>query len=246
MMNSRVLASCCCFALLLLGASTASAAVTITDGSLYASVYDSATGSADDGGNIGAGSNSATASLDGFLSMTERITSGDAITHNFDQFREGGASDYSAGSAYTYFVVDVDTAYSISGSFTNSAGDTYMRTLLQDLSVGPPAFDNLLYNRSETPYSAIVGNEDGNLTNSLNGSASGVLLAGHQYMFYTYGHTQAWPEADDGATASGSFTLQFGEPDVEIVPEPASIAVWSCLGLGAVGIAISRRRFNRS
>jgi hypothetical protein len=246
MMNIRFLAACCS-ALLFLGGSTARAAVTVTGGNTFAIVYDSATGSGDQELISGASDAAANASLDGFLGLAERVTSGAAITHNFEQLRQGAyqssnSSDYSEGYVYTVFEVDVDTPYSLSGSFTNSAAHTFMYTYLVDLSAAQEVFANQLRNTSDSPYSAIVGNQDGNFYSYLAGNASGVFLAGHEYGFYTSAYTQAYPDADVGATASGSFTLQFGDPDVEIVPEPASIAVWSCLGLGAIGMTWVRRR----
>jgi hypothetical protein len=242
MTNPRTLASCCCFALLLLGGSTASAAVTITGGQAYASVHRKANDLFDYDSIYGTADATATASLVGFLSTAERITSGATITYDLEQFREGGNTDIAYGYIYTDFVVDVDTAYAISGRFTNSAGTTYMQTVLQKLSGGQIAFYHAMANVSDGLFSAEVGGTDANQGYYREGSANGVLLAGHQYRLYTTAYTQAYPNADDSATASGSFTLQFGDPDVEIVPEPASIAVWSCLSLGAVGTTWVRKR----
>jgi hypothetical protein len=239
MTNLRTLTSCCCFAVLCLGGSMASAAVTITNGSIYALVHENATENSDAVYNgeyyIDGGTGSASAlGVPGFLSQCDRIVSGDAITHNFEQMRKAGLYDYALGEVYTYIEVDFDTPFSLSGSFTNSAGYTDMYTVLIDISLNTLLYRSALSNSADAPYSAVVGGTDGNQGYTLEGSESGILLAGHTYQFYSYAHTFAYPSADDGATATGEITLQFGDPDVEIVPEPASITVWSCLGLTAI------------
>jgi hypothetical protein len=231
MMNFRVLVSC--FALLLLGGSTASASVTITSGQVYAAVRENYFNLWDEGSLYGTANPFATATLTGSLSTTQRTTASQSIRHEFEHLRTGAEYDYAFGAAFADFYVDADTTYSLFGDYTNSSGYASVYVSLFNLTTGEYLFHQ--YDQNYAVSSHIV-------TLDMTSGWTGILLAGNSYRLNTEAGTFVNHSADDGATASGSFTIQFGDPAVEIVPEPASIAVWSCLGLGAVGMTWVRRR----
>jgi hypothetical protein len=226
--------------LIMLGSSQlTSASVTITGGFVHAYVFNDL-GFVEDGS--GTANSSATASLGGSLSMTQQSSNSQGIEHDFEQLRVGGSYyNDASGWSSTYFEVNANTSYSVFGEFANSLGGTLMNVVLFDITLGQPLFDQRDSNYATSPYTATVGTESGNQYAIIFGSAKGTLLAGHSYHFATQAHTQRLEE-DNGATASGSFKLQFGDPNVEIVPEPASVAVWSGLGLGAICTTWVRRR----
>jgi hypothetical protein len=182
MMNPRVLASC--FALLLLGASTASASVTITDGEGHAYVRDYGSGYAED--DLGGSANSsATASLTGFLSTTQRTVDSYGIQHDFDHMRAGGRYDDAGGYSLTEFVPDADTTYSLFGDYGNSSGTTAVYAFLEDVTLGQFLFYQADENFAEAPNSVSLGAVSGNIFINMFGSTTGTLLAGRTYKLFT-------------------------------------------------------------
>jgi hypothetical protein len=212
------------------------ASVTINDGQIGASVY-RALGNAVQSANLpGTADATALASFtDSFLSSATRAIDDDGISISLEQLRGGGYRDYAYGYAYAYFTPDVDTPYSVSGSFANSAGNgSFYLELYQG--------SQLYFGQQTSLYGAFSQQIGDPNEGTFSGSPTGLLRAGSQYLFVVTAVSQAWPSADDGASTAGTFRLQFGDPDVEIVPEPASIAVWSCLSLGAIGMTWVRKR----
>lgn len=241
MTNFRMLSFSSAMLLLLCSAQSGLAGVTITASSVGSEIFCDFAGGYTSQYLLGP-TNTATATLPSHWSTTQRMSSSDGILTSFDQKRTGTRSDYAIGYSYTEFVVDVDTTYSIIGNFANLSGYTAVLVQLYDLSAGQHSFLRWVENDADAPFSMTLNAASESSVDVMLGSASGTLMAGHQYRFDTRAESSANPIPDDGATASGEITLQFGEPDVEVVPEPASIAVWSCLGLGAVGMTCVRRR----
>lgn len=244
MMNSRVISWSCAVAICLgsVLANPAAATVTITAGETYALVSDG--GTAQDVDDLfGTTDATATASLPGLFSQTLRSATAASITATFNQFRTGSGGVLALGIVRATFDVDADTTYALGGSFANTSGQTFLFSSLFDQSTATYLFDNYQDNHAFNPFTANLGATNGNLQNQYAGSLTGTLLAGHTYEWLVHGQTGATYATDDGATATGSAILSFGDdPPTEIVPEPASIAVWACLGLTATGLGWRRRR----
>lgn len=217
---------------------SAQADVVVNYAYTHAQVYQSAPYSFVGNGSSSLAGDTVNASQPGFSSTTSSLFGNSGFSTTFDQSRLGGQDDYSHGYAYSNFTAGSNEPYSISGSFTNSAGYTYLYAHLYDYSAGY-IFYNYQTNYGGTTLT--LGNTAGNNANSLFGSLMGNLVAGHQYQWYSVAYSQAGPGADGGATASGSTNLQLNAA----VPEPASMLAWGLIaGVGAVGYRLRKRKFD--
>jgi hypothetical protein len=185
----------------------------------------------------------AAATLPGYWSTTTSVFSTTDLSVAFDQHRGGDLNDASFGFGRADFTASGFVSYAISGSYTNSAGYTGLEAWLYDYTAAAMLFDNAQAS-SGGAATFNLGQTGGNFRNTLIGSLTGTLVAGHTYTWLATTDTEAPWTADSGATASGSATLKFIDtsPDSSAVPEPSATIVWSLLGIVTAGGAWWRRR----
>jgi hypothetical protein len=227
--------------------------ITITSSNFYAISWDGISGSnvaTDNSTTFGSRTVTAT---DGGSTSTTSINwtdtgTGALLDFNFDQTRTGAFNSYAqAHESSLYFTVNADTTYSLSGMFSatdvGSPGRVYSEVVLQDTASGMlfQDFSQSLYTANETFTLGVAG--DGDVSNTTNGSLTGALLAGHNYRFYFNEFIQAYPSADQGASATGCVTLSIGGATGAgscgiSVPAPAPLALF---GLGLLALGIRRK-----
>ena len=218
-------------------ASPSSAAITFVD--LESEVYvrkDLTEYSASDSDPVLA---TASVSPEGFSSTTTTSIGPLGIFMDFDQSRLGGFGDATSGTAFAFFTVTTDYAYSISGTYTNSSGTTNLQGDLFDSTDGVFLF----WNPQEShggPTTFTLGSDQGTDFSRLEGNLTGVLQAGHSYEFRVQMQSfiGVGGDEDGGAQAAGSALL-----GLAAVPEPASVLIWS--GIAAVGLIAGCRRRKR-
>ena len=145
---------------------------------------------------------------------------------------------------YTFFSIDSDLNYSISGFLTIDdvaiAGDSYLRAFILDRTTLSMLFDSMQFSEATVDESFVLGGSGGDYGNRLIGASTGTLLAGHVYMFGIDMFTRStpWSEPDSafdgGSSGRGNITLTIGS-----VPEPGTVGL---LMIGVVGLAAARRR----
>lgn len=177
--------------------------------------------------------------ISGDYSSTSEIflsTVGDStiMSASFDQARQGVMGSLSIGFISVDFTPDVDVHYTAAGTYSNSAGRTYLEGTLFEI-------DTALRYRSiqishGIPDAFTLGGSVGNYDNDFDGSLTGKLLAGHHYTWYAQVHTWAYDEDDEGATADGSVSLTLSP-----VPEFSSLIVWSLLAVSIGGFGWRHR-----
>ncbi len=146
----------------------------------------------------------------------------DGFAIDFTQTVAASTGSGSQGTGYIYFTVDEDTTYLVSGllDVVDSEGrGVYLRTFLEDITGAPFfLFQSEQYSQSTPNESFTIGLTEGDTSNLLSGSASGVLLAGHVYRFYADAALQSWPSAarTTTASASGNITLHLPEPSLAL------------------------------
>ena len=142
------------------------------------------------------------------------------------------------------FTVDANTTYNLSGAYgatdVSTAGYVYLHSYLIDVT----AFDNLFYHYQESRNTLnenfVLGGYGGDYFNVLIGSLTGSLIAGHQYQWYYEAYTQAYPDPDVGATATGYFQLDIGGGSSSSVPDGGSTLMLLCLTV--ISLAAFRRK----
>ncbi|MEM0926495.1 MAG: PEP-CTERM sorting domain-containing protein [Planctomycetota bacterium] len=175
---------------------------------------------------------------------------GTTLTHTNSMARDGGQYDYAyAYDSSLYFTANANTTYDLSGLLEVDdisdvlAGRVVLHSYLRNTTTGQTLFNNYQESRSTIDEIFNLGETTGDTSYSLSGSLTGNLVAGHQYQWYSYSLIHAYPDADDGATATGFVTLSLGDggPNAgSVVPEPTSLAMFAIGGLGM--IARRRRR----
>lgn len=218
-------------------ASTASATITITSDSIYASISNELKKdelySIDTGGTGMASVDG----LPGYSSTTTFSQTANSLFTAFDHVR--GGDQY--GSAYSRteveFKSDIDIPYTVTGLYSNSGIGIFFSSHLRDVTANSYVYDN--YQGTKGVAAALsLGGTDGTETNYLQGSLTGTILANHSYAWFVVAYTQNYPNADLGALAEGNASIAFG------VPEP--FAGWTGLASCAGLVALRRRqRYNR-
>jgi hypothetical protein len=167
-------------------------------------------------------------------------------------FDNGGSMAFSGG--YDDFMVTGPTAYEISGAYSMiGRGVTVLITSLFDATSGEYLFCNYQANAFSPDVQFTLGEGGGDFIppddwggldwNEPSGSLTGTLTSGHHYNFYYDAYIWNDPEHPDfygQATADGWVSIAFISSNV--VPEPATLIVWSLLGATALVIARCRRR----
>lgn len=124
--------------------------------------------------------------------------------------------------AYSDFTIDADTPYELFGRLSDSgSGGLYYYVYLFDLDTGKYLFENYQSSYGVNGESLTLG-EEGGTSNTLFGSLTGTLLAGHSYQFYAYQFTSAPSFGDDGSFASGHTVLDLG---LTFVPTPNALVL---------------------
>jgi len=146
---------------------------------------------------------------------------------SFDLSRSGAAPIYGITTAttasYLYFSVDQDVTYSASGLYSAShegTGRMAFQSVLRDLTIEQEAlFDSLQASVDASTGEFVLGGSSGNSENTMIGSLTGTLLAGHEYEYRIIAVTQSWGATpfEDGGTASGNASLT-----LTAIPEPGT------------------------
>ena len=178
--------------------------------------------------------------------MTDWAFTATTATFEFDGVAAGSVSTLSHSFGRVFFTVDVNTAYSISGSYSFSdrwewptlRGGAYLRTLLFDNTTAQTVFSSAQtgFGVDESGTYYLGGMSD---SYSLFGSPSGSLVAGHQYYWETFAEVSGNPGTVSG---SGSVTLSIG---TAVVPLPPSALMGLTL-LSGLGLAKLLRRRKES
>ena len=166
------------------------------------------------------------------------------LSHDFQHSRAGGAYHYAQTYANAIvFTVDIDTIYTLSGYYTvddvSGAGTSYLNGYLYDQTSNSILLSSTQSSQNTADESFILGLTEGDASNNLEGSLTGDLLAGHSYVWRFNAYTQAYPDADGGASAVGNVTLKIGGS--EAVPLPAAFPLLAS-GLGGLGLLGWRRK----
>ncbi|HVT29266.1 MAG TPA: hypothetical protein VHE81_14715 [Lacipirellulaceae bacterium] len=133
--------------------------------------------------------------------------------------------------------------YELSGFYSatdaGAAGRLYLEVRLFDSTASTELFRNVQNSTATLNESFILGASGGDQGNISNGSPTGNLIAGHHYALFSEYLSQASPDADSGAVASGNLTLTIGVA----VPEPASTFYLLACGLPLLILSTRRRTF---
>jgi hypothetical protein len=154
-----------------------------------------------------------------------------------------------SGSAYalsfgqTHFRIDGATnmTYAVAGSYTRYGSQyAYLFANLYEYghSNSPLLYD--LHSNTTTPdVTMTLGSSAGSQYYQISGSliGTGLLQAGHDYVFFYQTEIDANPASDDYIIANGGISITFSPSNA--IPEPATIVVWSLLG--TLAITVGRR-----
>lgn len=212
-------------------ASPAPAVVLIGIDQTYAQVSNGSSSNTAD--PVNTGGTVAIATLPGYSSSTVSnfSTAGDSaiFSADFIHSRQGDQFGIAYGFGAALFTTDVDVAYSASGAYSSSNGDSGLVSYLYDNTTSAYVFSS--YQESfYGPAVFILGGTAGNYGNSFTGSLTGNLLAGHTYIWLGAASTGGYPASDLGAEASGNVSLTIGT-----VPEASSAIAWCLVALTAGG-----------
>ena len=172
-----------------------------------------------------------------FIAGTYAFTS-DRLNLAINQTRTGEYSRFGDAHGDILFTPTITGTYAASGTYavtdTTAPGYVVINASLYDRTDGQFRFDDAQTNYVTPNTQFTLGGATGDGGNRVIGSLTGPLVAGHTYELKYGFFTQAYPEADGGATAVGQLTLN-------LTPEPGTAAGIAVLALGAVG----RRRRER-
>ncbi|MDZ4780205.1 MAG: hypothetical protein SGJ19_08135 [Planctomycetia bacterium] len=223
-----------------------SASIIVNDGSIETLVGVGPSGPYDVDSVSGVWNGTSSFMLSECVSHISLSTNGDSATTVFDFQRSGDYYDQAVGRTAITFTSVMDQPFVLSGGIANFTGHTICEALLYDNTTGGYLFYTAQHNYSPDPHTVELGLGGGNVYGGTQGSLFGTLIAGHSYYWTVSALTSSRDNVDDGATGIGSFSLRVGDaPPIEAVPEPASVAVWSCLGLIAIGGAWWEKRRSR-
>jgi hypothetical protein len=168
------------------------------------------------------------------------------LSNRLDQKRNGVFTSLAQAyeSAMT-FTVSANTGYALTGQLkvhdVTKAGRDYLNASLLDVTTGALLAYSYQESVGTVDDTFTLGGSGGDLGNLFSGSLNGMLLAGHSYIWSWNAFTQAFPDSDGGASATGELTLRIGDALLNgTLPEPGSLAL--VLLAGGVGAAAQRRR----
>jgi hypothetical protein len=172
------------------------------------------------------------------LSTATYSLSGTNFNVGFVQSRGGALPQAGASSNGTFFFKATDqyTDFTLDGSYTYTSPRAFISVELYDQTSGADYYElqDVQNNLGLGAGTLIVGSQ------SPPGSLSGALTLGDHYEFLWEAFTQAYPNADGGASATGNLGISF--TDTAAVPLPAT--AYAGLGLlGGLGCwMVARRR----
>ncbi len=196
---------------------------------------------------------SVSATADGFAttttsSLAERAVDTTLLSFSLTQSR-GGTQYSSADSTKVvdFTILEDGVSYAALGLYQSSDGRTLLNASLRDLTVDQLVFLSYQESRDTENEVLVLGQLEGDFDNALVGSPVGGLVKGHTYSFFWEIQTYAFPDTDQGAEASGEFTLSITRLAAPTVtPEPTSLALAGCAGFGMAVGAWRRRRLQTS
>lgn len=169
--------------------------------------------------------------------------------------------DYTSGNVQLVFTPGADLAYNLAGSNSESGASSFhsFSVDLTDLSTKTHLFTNLQNSFDAQDETLTLGNQGGNMDNSLAGSLAGTLLANHQYSLSIATEADGVPTLTllnelpfnpgsftpsvmipVGVTSSGSVTLGLTSTTTAV---PLPLAAWmGLITLAAVGAFLKLRR----
>jgi hypothetical protein len=168
-----------------------------------------------------------------------------ALEIGFDHVTGGARGSLAYSWAEFTFTVDADTTYSLAGSysFTDHSAGTANESVnfylqLYDFTANEALFDDWHSEDSLDSGTFVLGTGD-----LLEGSLTGLLLAGHTY--FVYGQAFVHNGGSDGTYpvfyGSGGFRLEIG--DAQVTPEPTTLVLFGGgAAAGAAAAAWRRRR----
>ncbi len=153
----------------------------------------------------------------------------------FDHARSGEVDSFAQAAGEITFTVGHNLTYEIDGLY-QLAGEGNIELyveLIDNTDLFSP-FLNLQNSSATLNQLFVVGGQDGDNSNDLSGSPTGLLAAGHEYTlvwFYDINNGGGGKGSSDPATALGELTLT-------LTPEPGTLAL---LLAGGLGLATRRR-----
>lgn len=192
-----------------------------------------------------------TNSVGGNTNVTEFQQSANAFTMTMDYGRTGTANSYVESAQIVNFTANANVDYSFSGKFSFTTPSALIAGFLYDFADGYQFFTTSYTNSSFTSAGGTFNfnstGSSGGQVNSTFHPLTGSLVSNHHYVFISYGLSQASPNADSGATASGSTTLAFGNVIAAgaplVAPVPSTVFLGTAM-LGGLGVVHVLRRRN--
>jgi hypothetical protein len=171
-------------------------------------------------------------------STTPYSLSNASFQFSFDNLR-GTALDAAASSLSAMdFSPDSNIDYVLSGVYTSDApegSDTFLRVDFYDFTASQLLFFNIQRSLATPAESFVLGQQGGDAENTLQGSLTGTLIAGHHYLLTTTAYVAAYPSPTASpARGTGYVTLAF-------VPEPGTGLLVIAGLLGVAGARRARR-----
>lgn len=156
-----------------------------------------------------------------------------------DHTRTGVQNSYVESSQVVAFTANANAHYDFFGSYSYTTPSVLLAGLLYDLADGYQFYTASYTNNnySSAPGTLTIGENNGQI-NSVFGQLSGDLILNHHYVFASYALSQAYFNADHGATASGFTTLAFSSASSGVAPLPSTSAIGIAIfgGLGIVQV----------
>ena len=167
-----------------------------------------------------------------------------SLLNSFDDKRSGLVFNYSSTEGQMNFTADANTTYSLSGEFkasdASTAGYLYFESFLRDLTSSTTLAYSNQVSGGTLNESFVLGGSGGDNSNIFAGSLTGSLIAGHQYNWHYYALTEAYPDADGGATATGYARLDIGGGASSSVPD--NVSTIAMMGVAFLGLGLIRRK----
>ena len=155
------------------------------------------------------------------ISTTTYDFTSTALNFTMQHTRDGMPNDHARSYGYLYFSLQPAApggtlGYTISGNYAvtdvgGKSGTVVLDAYLYDsnAAAAPYAFDDDQESSGTHNQTFTLGGVAGDTYNHRSGALAGTLIAGHSYLFYYYLLTNAYPDADNGASATGHLTLAF-------------------------------------
>jgi hypothetical protein len=238
----------CVVFLVSLAAGSAEGAVTISTSQHEARVYNASPFTMDY-------DTTSSTSIPASIDLSATMAGGTAASHltrsaagntvfdvTFSGLRTGSKYSYAQSSGNDRLTVDVPTSFAVSGTSTMSgAGGLVLEYLIKHVATDTIIFYSAQRSGYTPNESFTLGLTEGDFYNNLIGSPTGLLQPGVDYQFYYTAYVYSYPVEQPPASHSGEITVIFADAP-NVVPEPATLAIWSLFGAVGMGIGWRRRR----